>query len=315
MFYYVNMKDELVNEALLKSAAAIFVLNRMTAQQLASGIMNMYDYIVDNDDINLFLKDYPIKERILWNALYVLYQNKVWSIIDVDKTTIDDLSISGKTKVTPDFRRNLRRYIKQSRNKNLDIQASAPEFLTSIYDDVNDVYYILTLNRTASAVKAVLQLADKKLISNMFDKISGFQTEGLDDIDESIMKSLSLSDIKQIVDKCYNWIKNHKDAIADFAEQIITLCELIKSSKLSARDKFLILAALAYLLTPIDLIPDATIGGFADDAAVMWATLEILKTHITPELKDKVKNIMSSLFKRKNESLISFRDHLIESLK
>ena len=180
------MKEEFINEAILKSTVAIFILNRLDASKIASGIMNMYDYIVDEDDINLFLRDYPAKERILWSSLYKLYQNKVWSIIDVDKTVIDELRISGKTKVTPEFRRDLRKYIKQSRNSKLDIQASAPEFLTSIYDSVNDTYYILTLNRSSSYVTAALQVADKKLISAMFDKISGFQTESVDDIDESI---------------------------------------------------------------------------------------------------------------------------------
>ena len=309
------MKEEFINEAILKSTVAIFILNRLDAPKIASGIMNMYDYIVDEDDINLFLRDYPAKERILWSSLYKLYQNKVWSIIDVDKTVIDELRISGKTKVTPEFRRDLRKYIKQSRNSKLDIQASAPEFLTSIYDSVNDTYYILTLNRSSSYVTAALQVADKKLISAMFDKISGFQTESIDDIDESILKSIPVADIKHLINVCYKWVLNHKDLALDVVEQIITLCLLFKDNKVSTKDKLLILAALIYLISPADLIPDVTISGLADDAAVVLAVIETLKIYITPELKAKAKAKTEELFKKKDvQEMVSFRSHLLEAL-
>lgn len=309
------MKEEFINEAILKSTVAIFILNRLDAPKIASGIMNMYDYIVDEDDINLFLRDYPAKERILWSSLYKLYQNKVWSIIDVDKTVIDELRISGKTKVTPEFRRDLRKYIKQSRNNKLDIQASAPEFLTSIYDSVNDTYYILTLNRSSSYVTAALQVADKKLISAMFDKISGFQTESVDDIDESILKSIPVADIKHLINVCYKWVLNHKDLALDIVEQIVTLCLLFKDNKVSTKDKLLILAALIYLISPADLIPDVTISGLADDAAVVLAVIETLKIYITPELKAKAKAKTEELFKKKDvQEMVSFRSHLLEAL-
>lgn len=309
------MKEEFINEAILKSTVAIFILNRLDAPKIASGIMNMYDYIVDEDDINLFLRDYPAKERILWSSLYKLYQNKVWSIIDVDKTVIDELRISGKTKVTPEFRRDLRKYIKQSRNSKLDIQASAPEFLTSIYDSVNDTYYILTLNRSSSYVTAALQVADKKLISAMFDKISGFQTESIDDIDESILKSIPAADIKHLINVCYKWVLNHKDLALDIVEQIVTLCLLFKDNKVSTKDKLLILAALIYLISPADLIPDVTISGLADDAAVVLAVIETLKIYITPELKAKAKAKTEELFKKKDvQEMVSFRSHLLEAL-
>ena len=309
------MKEEFINEAILKSTVAIFILNRLDAPKIASGIMNMYDYIVDEDDINLFLRDYPAKERILWSSLYKLYQNKVWSIIDVDKTVIDELRISGKTKVTPEFRRDLRKYIKQSRNSKLDIQASAPEFLTSIYDSVNDTYYILTLNRSSSYVTAALQVADKKLISAMFDKISGFQTESVDDIDESILKSIPVDDVKHLINVCYKWVLNHKDLALDIVEQIVTLCLLFKDNKVSTKDKLLILAALIYLISPADLIPDVTISGLADDAAVVLAVIETLKIYITPELKAKAKAKTEELFKKKDvQEMVSFRSHLLEAL-
>jgi uncharacterized membrane protein YkvA (DUF1232 family) len=44
-----------------------------------------------------------------------------------------------------------------------------------------------------------------------------------------------------------------------------------------------LLAALAYFILPADLIPDFLIGvGFGDDAAVLLATINMVRSHITP---------------------------------
>jgi uncharacterized membrane protein YkvA (DUF1232 family) len=46
---------------------------------------------------------------------------------------------------------------------------------------------------------------------------------------------------------------------------------------LSAKDKAKIVAALAYLILPVDLIPDAIpVVGVIDDAAILWAVLRLL---------------------------------------
>ena len=98
-----------------------------------------------------------------------------------------------------------------------------------------------------------------------------------------------MADIKHLINVCYKWVLNHKDLALDIVEQIVTLCLLFKDNKVSTKDKLLILAALIYLISPADLIPDVTISGLADDAAVVLAVIETLKIYITPELKAKAK--------------------------
>lgn len=51
----------------------------------------------------------------------------------------------------------------------------------------------------------------------------------------------------------------------------------LQSPTLSAKDKAKIVAALAYLILPVDLIPDAIpVVGVIDDAAILWAVLRLL---------------------------------------
>ena len=72
---------------------------------------------------------------------------------------------------------------------------------------------------------------------------------------------------------------------------------------------------MIYLISPADLIPDVTISGLADDAAVVLAVIETLKIYITPELKAKAKAKTEELFKKKDvQEMVSFRSHLLEAL-
>ena len=49
------------------------------------------------------------------------------------------------------------------------------------------------------------------------------------------------------------------------------------SPALAWKDKAKIIAALAYLILPIDLLPDAIpVVGVIDDAAILWAVLRLL---------------------------------------
>ncbi len=44
------------------------------------------------------------------------------------------------------------------------------------------------------------------------------------------------------------------------------------------------LAALAYFVLPIDVIPDFLLGvGFGDDAAILMTTISMIRSHIRPE--------------------------------
>lgn len=63
----------------------------------------------------------------------------------------------------------------------------------------------------------------------------------------------------------------------------------LQSPTLSAKDKAKIVAALAYLILPVDLIPDAIpVVGIIDDAAILWAIFKLLVV-IDEEVKLKAR--------------------------
>jgi uncharacterized membrane protein YkvA (DUF1232 family) len=53
--------------------------------------------------------------------------------------------------------------------------------------------------------------------------------------------------------------------------------------------KTTIYSALAYLISPVDLVPDALPGGFVDDYGVLLAAAAAVAAHIKPEHTDKAK--------------------------
>jgi uncharacterized membrane protein YkvA (DUF1232 family) len=68
-----------------------------------------------------------------------------------------------------------------------------------------------------------------------------------------------------------------------FAEDLVAAyyCALDPATPMRVRG--MLLAALAYFILPVDLIPDMIAGlGFADDAALLTAVVGLVATHITP---------------------------------
>ena len=68
-----------------------------------------------------------------------------------------------------------------------------------------------------------------------------------------------------------------------FAEDAVAAyyCALDPATPMRVRG--MLLAALAYFILPIDLIPDVLAGlGFADDAALITAVFGLVASHITP---------------------------------
>ena len=51
--------------------------------------------------------------------------------------------------------------------------------------------------------------------------------------------------------------------------------------------KAAIYGALAYLIAPLDMIPDFLPGGFTDDMGILAGTLSAVIAHITPEVKKR----------------------------
>ena len=69
-----------------------------------------------------------------------------------------------------------------------------------------------------------------------------------------------------------------------FAEDLAASWYAVRDPKTPTRVKAALLAALAYFVMPVDAIPDVVaVLGFTDDAAVLAATLAMLRRHITPD--------------------------------
>ncbi|MBM3071566.1 DUF1232 domain-containing protein [Enterobacter sp. RHBSTW-00994] len=80
-------------------------------------------------------------------------------------------------------------------------------------------------------------------------------------------------------------------------EQVFTLYYALESEKCSTKDKTIIYGALAYLVSPIDLIPDLTpVLGYTDDMAMIAAALVAVTGCIDDVVKGKAKGKADELF-------------------
>ena len=71
----------------------------------------------------------------------------------------------------------------------------------------------------------------------------------------------------------------------------------LQSDKVSKADKAIIIGALGYMISPLDVIPDAIpIAGLTDDLAVLLYVLKKVWTGIDPEIIDQAKQRLSKWF-------------------
>ena len=71
----------------------------------------------------------------------------------------------------------------------------------------------------------------------------------------------------------------------------------LQSDKVSKADKAIIIGALGYMISPIDVIPDAIpIAGLTDDLAVLLYVLKRVWTGIDPEIIAQAKEKLSKWF-------------------
>ena len=71
----------------------------------------------------------------------------------------------------------------------------------------------------------------------------------------------------------------------------------LQSNKVSKADKAIIIGALGYMISPLDVMPDAIpIVGLTDDLAVLVFVLKKVWGNIEPEIKDKAKKRLSKWF-------------------
>lgn len=104
----------------------------------------------------------------------------------------------------------------------------------------------------------------------------------------------------------------NKFSQSDFAEKIAAIAKragsklvyaalilyyTLQSDKVSATNKALIIGALGYMISPIDVIPDAfPIAGLTDDLAVLLFVLKKVWTDVDPEIQTRAKERLSKWF-------------------
>ena len=84
----------------------------------------------------------------------------------------------------------------------------------------------------------------------------------------------------------------------------------LQSNKVSKADKAIIIGALGYMISPLDVIPDAIpIAGLTDDLAVLLYVLKKVWTGIDPEIIAKARERLSKWF---DEEEIDEIQHLFD---
>jgi len=84
----------------------------------------------------------------------------------------------------------------------------------------------------------------------------------------------------------------------------------LQSDKISVKNKAIIIGALGYLISPLDVVPDAIpIAGLSDDLAVLLYVLKTVWTDVDPDIKARAQKKLNEWF---DEDEISEIDSLFE---
>lgn len=101
-----------------------------------------------------------------------------------------------------------------------------------------------------------------------------------------------------------------KRAGAKLVYVALVLYYTLQNDKVSIKDKAIIVGALGYLISPLDVIPDAIpIIGLGDDLAVLLYVLNKIG-HVSDEIKEKAKSKLSKWFD--DDELDELKDLKIE---
>ena len=88
-----------------------------------------------------------------------------------------------------------------------------------------------------------------------------------------------------------------KGAGAKLVYASLILYYTLQSPKVSATNKAMIIGALGYLISPLDVVPDAIpIAGLTDDLGVLIFVLKKVWTDIDPEIQQKARKRLSRWF-------------------
>ena len=120
-------------------------------------------------------------------------------------------------------------------------------------------------------------------------------------------KNIDYDKILEIANHGLEFIK--KQAAKVGSETTRTMLELyyvMMNEQTSKMDKLIIGAALAYQLLPNDVLPVDTYGilGYLDNTTVLYFAYKRVKKSVTPEIKQKVDDILASWTKSAQEFTI-----------
>ena len=88
-----------------------------------------------------------------------------------------------------------------------------------------------------------------------------------------------------------------KRAGAKLVYAALILYYTLQSDKISAANKAMIIGALGYMISPLDMVPDAIpIAGLSDDLAVLLFVLKKVWTDVDPDIQQRAKERLSKWF-------------------
>lgn len=88
-----------------------------------------------------------------------------------------------------------------------------------------------------------------------------------------------------------------KSAGAKLVYAALILYYTLQSDKVSATNKAMIIGALGYLISPLDVVPDAIpIAGLADDLGVLVFVLKKVWTDVDPDIQVKARQRLAKWF-------------------
>lgn len=98
---------------------------------------------------------------------------------------------------------------------------------------------------------------------------------------------------KYVKDNFLEKLKKHASKIP-FAKDALVMYYCAIDSKTPMKAKAIAIGALAYVVLPIDLIPDfILILGYTDDAAAFWVAFNSINTHITDKHRQQAEEFFS----------------------
>ncbi|HGY5554836.1 MAG TPA: YkvA family protein [Prochlorococcus sp.] len=88
-----------------------------------------------------------------------------------------------------------------------------------------------------------------------------------------------------------------RQAGRSLAKPALEAMEMLLDESTPAQARLTMLAALTYLLMPIDLVPDLIpVAGFSDDLVALSAVIGLWSNHMTPQIRNRARSKLDRWF-------------------